>query len=788
MKQSNAAYEELKIVPKEDNAQLKKQLFRMIGAWPIFVLSLLICLSLAYLYIRSAPPVYQAVASIMVKDENKGADLLYNKALEEIGLGVNTKLVENEMELLKSYDLLASVVDTLQLFVSVNNADKLKEISVFESDLSFSIQILNPWDIKKKRKWIVVDSAHVLKFEAEEDNQTTQIEYGKVYKVNGIRFRFDQPETYNSSLLVNAKKATHKYKISIKPVEETIIEYSKNLEVEPASKVATVINLRIKDTNKERAAAILQSLILKFKRQGIENKNIVLDNTINFLNDRLDTVAKGLRSVENSVEKFKSDNRVTELSSDAEQYLAISKQVDEQKAAIQTQLSIIKALETDILQNQDNPKIVPTTFGIQDPSLGLLIEKHNDLVLQNERLEQKSGPKNPLLLEQQDQIKELRGRLLTNVHNLKQAYTISLNNISAKDQQMITKIRDVPQLEKRLLQITRNQNVQEQLYAFLLQKREEAAFSRLSNIEDSKIIVKARGLDPISPKKQIIWIVAVLIGLLLPIAIISLKDFLDNKVGDIQQIQQKTSLPLLGTLSHVKKLKHPIIVKMRSRSAVAEQIRNIRTAINYSAKTENVKIILVTSFQSGDGKSFVSLNLAAGYALLNKKTVIVEFDLRRPSISAALGIETPVGISSILSGNAHYEDVLVMLRGFYNKLYLLPAGELPTNPAELISGSRMEFLIKDLVKNFDYIIIDTPPFSLVSDATLLQQYADKTLIVLRQDYTSRQVYPELTRWINGHADNNSTYVVLNDAGKTKRYQEANGYVYDKKYYHDEDNL
>jgi tyrosine-protein kinase Etk/Wzc len=781
-------YEEIKIVHKEDNVNFKKKLFRILSAWPLFLLSLLICLSLAYLYIRSTPPVYQAVASIMVKDENKGADLIYNKALEEIGLGVNTKLVENEMELLKSYDLLAAVVDSLQLFVSVNSADKLKEVSLFAEELPFTIQILNPAAIKKKKQWVIVDSSHVLNFKAEHDTQTTRLAFGKQYSTGGVHFRLSQSQGFDSSWMLMQKNATHKYKIEINPVEETIIEYSKNLEVEPASKVATVINLRIKDNNKQRAAAILQLLISKFKSQGIENKNIVLDNTINFLNDRLDTVAKELRDVEGSVEKFKSDNRVTELSSDAEQYLAIAKQVDEQKAENQTQLNIISALETDILRNQDKPKIVPTTFGIQDPSLGLLIEKHNELVLQKERLEQKSGPKNPLLVEQQNQIKELRSRLLTNVRNLKQAYTISLNNISGKDEQMNNRIRNVPQLEKRLLQITRNQNVQEQLYAFLLQKREEAAVSRLSNIEDSKIIVNARGLDAISPKKQIIWILAVLIGMLLPIGIISLKDFLDNKVGDIQQIQQKTSLPLLGTLSHVKKLKHPIVVKMRSQSAVAEQIRNIRTAINYSAKTENLKIILVTSFQSGDGKSFVSLNLAAGYALLNKKTVIVEFDLRRPSISAGLGMEATVGISSVLSGKASYEDVLVMLPGFYNNLYLLPAGELPTNPAELISGTRMESLIKALLKNFDYIVIDTPPFSLVSDATLLQRYADKTLIVLRQDYTSRQVYPELNRWISGHPDNNSTYVVLNDAGKTKRYKEAAGYVYDKNYYHDEDNL
>ena len=432
-------------------------------------------------------------------------------------------------------------------------------------------------------------------------------------------------------------------------------------------------------------------------------------------------------------------------------------------------------LERNLELNQNNPKLVPTTFGIEDPSLGLLIEKHNELVLQKERMELKSGPQNPLLIDQQNQIKELRSRLLTNVRNLKQAYTISLEDISQKDAQLSDQIRNVPQLEKKLLQITRDQNVQEQLYAFLLQKREEAAISRASNIEDSRTIANARGLNAISPKKNLVLLVGILMGIMLPLFLISLKDFMNNKVGDIIQVKQSIDVPLLGIISHVKKRSGSlIIINSGSRSVVSDQIRNIRTAISLTGKGKGVKTILVTSFQPGDGKSFVSLNLAASYALLDKKTVMLEFDLRKPHISKDFGLEHNEGISSILSGKSTLDDLLVEVQGYDSNLFLLLAGNVPANPAELISGRMMSCLIKKLHERFDIIIIDTPSISLVPDASLLQQHADISLVVLRQDYTSRDVYTELKERITRHPDN-PVYLLLNDVGKRKRYQSGYGY-------------
>jgi len=782
--------DELRIWKEEENFNLKKWILRMLRAWPLFLLSFLICFSLAYLYLRYTNPVYKAVASLVVKDEKKGEDLMYSSALSEIGLGgtVN-KLVENEIEKLKSYDLMEAVVDTLRLFVSVKLAGNVKDAVVFGDEIPFNIEIINPEAIGKVIHWKITYKAGAVFFRGENKEP---VPYGQILNSDGIKFRCF-PAAGNDKASPRDVNKLIDYKVDISSPVETTIFYSKKLSVEAASKFATVINLEMKDGNQKRVAAILETLVNIYNRQGLEDKNRVTDNTISFLSDRLSAVANELRGVEGSVQRLKENNKLTDLSSDAQQYVTTSQQVDAQKAQSQTRLNIVNALEQNLQQNQDNPELVPSTLGIDEPSLEQLVTKHNELVLEKERVQQKSGANNPLVVNITNQITKLRGELLINVRNLKQAYTISLNDISRKDAQLNNQIRNVPQLEKNLVQITRNRNVQEQLYSFLLQKSEEAAVIRASNIADSRTIVKARSLGPISPKRQLVWLFGILMSIVMPVTIISLKDFMDHRVGDISQVKQNTSLPLLGIISHVKKLKTSVVIAPHSRSLVSEQIRNIRTSINFLGKEKEVKTVLVTSFQPGDGKSFVSLNLAAGYALMNKKTLMLECDLRRPHIAKELGLDTEKGISNVLTGQLSLDDAVVEIKEYEGSLSLIPAGNFLGNAAELLSGRKMSDVMKTLQERFDHIIINTPPISLVADASLLQQYADITLIVVRQDHTSREIYTALKNRTAEHPED-PIYLLLNDVGKSRRYRGGHGYGgyeygygygYSKKYYYEE---
>lgn len=781
---------ELLIENQEESFDLKKWLFRMLRIWPLFLLSLLVCTTLAFLYLRYANPTYDVVASVMVKDEKKGgAAMMDNTVLKEMGLGVSSKLVENETEILKSYDLMDTVVRKLGLYSFVSHIGRIRNVPVFENEVPFSLEILNPDTLKKEKKWIITPSKKSFLFKLSSVEKAQSLDYGQTYRVGNIFFRCMPNLDFTGSDNVSkiSDTSSHSYSILLQSVDDVTIDYVKKLAVEPVSKVASVINLEIKDKSEKKAVAILQNLIDIYNKEGLQDKNRVTDNTIDFLNDRLKTVANELQGVEGEVEKFKSQNQITDISSDAQQFLTLSQQVDMQKAQSETQMNIINALERDLLLNQENPKLMPSTLGIQEPSLASLVERHNELVLQKERIVQKSGPENPLLIDLQDQIKEIRGKLLSNVRSLKQAYTISLSDISRKDALLSSRLRNVPLLEKKLVQIKRDQNVQEQLYSFLLQKREESALTLASNIEDSRTIVKARSLNKVSPKPVMIWGIALLVSFAIPLGLISIKDFLNNTVGDQEQVLEKTDIPLIGSVSHIRKIASPLVIGSESRTVAAEQLRNIRTAISFAGRDKEVKTILVTSFQPGDGKSFVSLNLAASYALLNKKIIVLEFDLRKPKISKMLDIEPQKGISSILAGKEDPDSLWIEIEGYDSNLYLLPAGYLPPNPAELILGKNMQCLIKRLKEHFDYIIIDTPPFNLVTDATLLQQYADISVCVLRQSHTSKDVYSELKLYKDKHPEY-PLYLLLNDIGKRKQYQNGYGsyrYGSGKGYYHDE---
>ncbi|MBO9660261.1 MAG: polysaccharide biosynthesis tyrosine autokinase, partial [Chitinophagaceae bacterium] len=584
--------------------------------------------------------------------------------------------------------------------------------------------------------------------------------------------------------------SSSEYHRAIIPITAATTCYNRGLSVS-AVKQASVVNLTISDPNREKARTVLATLIDIYNRQGLDDKNKVTANTIDFLNERLKAVALDLQGVEGQVQRFKTEHQITDVSSDAQRYMDMARGIDAQKAESETQLNIVTALERDLLLNQDNPSLVPSTLGIQEVSLTSLVEKHNSLILEKERIEKNKeiGPSNPLLIDLTQQVQETRRKLLANVRNLKEAYRITLNDISRKDVQLRGQIRNVPQMEQKLVEIQRNRNVQEQLYAFLLQKREEAAVTLASNIPDARTIVKARGLGQVSPKSKAIWSLAILMGILLPLITMLVGDFFNNKVGDAAEVEQKAKVPFLGIISHIRKIQSPIAISEKSRSVVAEQIRTLRTSIGFTGKGKDVRKLLITSSQPGDGKSFVSLNLAASHALLNKRTVIVELDLRKPHVGKYLGVQAKQGISSVLAGKSTLDEVIIEIPGYNENLYLLPAGYLPPNPAELISGKAMENLIAELSRRFEYVIIDTPPFGLVTDAVLLQQYVDITLVVLRQGHTHKNVYNDINQRI-GQKPDFPMYTILNGVGWKQRYQgygygKYGGYGYTKGYYQEE---
>jgi len=761
----------------EESVDIRQAWVKILRNWPWILLSLVVALSLAWLYNRYAEPVYKATASILIKDEKKGgAGLLENPLLKELDMTGGGKLVDNEIEILKSYDLMEEVVRKEQLFLDIKSKGNLTSRSVFAKESPLIIRIANPdtiaqplqWGIARQPngKWHLDYGAH---------NKDLPITRGRWYSINGLLFQITDNPAFKAN--ADSSNITNDYLLHINPVKITVDNYSTDLNVQPASKTATIINMELTDHNNRRAQATLNALINIYNQQALEDKNKVTNNTLEFLNGRLAIIETELRTVEGQVERFKSSNRITDVSVEAQQYMEQAKQVDIQKAEQQTQLSILESLESNLKANQDNPRLVPSGSGIAEPSLAEMIQTHNRLVLERERQAERLGPKNPIPVDLTNQIANLRASLITNIGNLKQAYRIALNDITSKDAELNARIRNIPQIQKNLVQIQRDQSVKEQLYFLLLQKREESAITLASSIPDSRSIEKSRSTGIVSPKKVLIMAIAFLLGLIIPISVIYLINFFNNTIEDKDEVEQKCKAPVLGEIAYVKKDISPIVVQKGSRSIVAEQFRGIRTNISFTKPGHSPRIILVTSHRPEEGKSFTSLNLAASYALLNKKVVVLEFDLRKPRLSAAINIHSQVGISNYLAGNtATLDGALHEVPGFEQRFWLLPAGPIPPNPAELILGDRMKELMEELNKKFDYIIFDTPPYGLVTDSSLLANHADISIVVLRQGFTFKWVLQELNKKITDNP-NQPLYTVINRVGEKNRYGNYKHYGY-----------
>ena len=761
----------------EESVDIKQLLFKILRNWHWIALSLIIALTTAWLYNRYAEPLYKATASIMIKDEKKGgAGLLDNPLLKELDIGGGGKLIDNEIEVLKSYDLMEDVVRKQQLFLDIKRKGNLTNRSVFGKELPLIIRVANPDTIAVPLQWSVTRQSNAKwKLNYGGNNEGLSLTRGRWYSINGLMFQAAD----NPAFMVSADSAnlTSEYLLNFSPVKNTVNSYSAALSVQPASKTASIITMALADPNSTRAQAALGALIDIYNRQALEDKNKVTTNTLEFLNGRLAIIEKELRTVEGQVESFKSSNRITDVSAEAQQYLEQAKEVDIQKAQQQTQLSILESLENNLKANQDNPRLVPSGSGIAEPSLAEMIQTHNRLVLEKERQAERLGPKNPIPVDLGNQIINMRASLLTNIGNLKNAYRINLNDLTGKDAELNARIRNIPKIEKNLVQIKRDQSVKEQLYFLLLQKREESAITLASTTPDSRSIERPRNTGMVSPKKNIVFSLSLLAGLLLPIGIIYLVDFFNNKINNKEEVEQKCKAPLLGEISYVKKDTSPIIVQKGSRSIVAEQFRVIRTNISFARPGHSPKIILVTSHRPEEGKSFTSLNLAASYALLNKKVVVLEFDLRKPRLSAALNIHSEAGISNYLaSPNLGTDKILHEVPGFEQRFWLLPTGPIPPNPAELILGERMKELITELNQKFDYIILDTPPYGLVTDSSLLAAHAHISIVVLRQGFTFDWVLNELNKKL-ADQPSQSLYTVLNRVGEKNQFGNYKRYGY-----------
>lgn len=746
----------------EPQPNLRAMLMRYVRNWPWFILSILIASAGAYVYLLYQPPIYKVQASLLIKDEKKG--ISEETLMKELDLFSNTKVVENEMEILKSYTLMDRVVNNLGLDVRYFHPTNTAKQEIFtESPIRLLVEKPNSQLYNEDLEISFIDNAHIkLSGRVYPVNQSIKTPYGQ------LRVLTRQPLSKILDPLI----------VIISNHTNTVESYVANLKVEPTAKQSTVLVMTLEDAVPNKGEAILNSLISEYNKEAIVDKNKEANNTLNFIEERLGLISGELSTVEKEVELYKSTQGITDLSIQAQTFLTSVQANDTQLNEVNLKLSAIGDIEKYIANQGDNNGVTPATMGLSDPILTGLLTKLAELQLKREEASRTMSASSPLLVSLDSQLKNLRSSINENVQNMRQQLTSNRDLLVANNRRMEGMIRTVPGKERGLLNITRQQAIKNGLYTYLLQKREETALSAASTVSDSRTVDAARtGSKPVKPVKMTIFAIFAALGLLIPVGIISAKDALNNRILRRSDVEEATQIPILGEVVKGKQLDtDSFVFKPRMQSVIGEQIRALRTNLQFlRSDPHQSQVLLFTSSISGEGKSFISLNLGASLALVGRKTVILEMDMRKPKLHKSLHMDNPAGLSNYLIGEAGVDELLRPILG-YDNYYIITAGPLPPNPSELLSSHRLAQLFAELKERFDYVLVDSPPIGLVTDSQLIAPFADATMFLVRHDHTPKN-YIKMVDALYKEQRFQKLSIILNGVGEGESYYYSYNYGY-----------
>jgi len=749
---------------------------RYLPYWPLFLLAIVLAVTAGFVYLRYATPVYWVSATLLVKDEKTGMDEA--DILSSLDLSGSKKVIENEIEILKSRTLAKEVIRKLDLYAEVTVKGKIRDDVAYKgSPLRF--HFLEPDSIKGDEYTILsmkYDVAHKRVFL----NGNSYPLYDTVYTTWGKMVITPKPGAQ-----VDVRNKQYTLRIAGEKVLTGMMQNA--LQVDPTTKAGTIIGLGYNDSDPDRGEDILNELIRAYNNASIEDKNRTSANTMNFVDSRLRVVTQELNQVESQVANFKQREGIVDLTEQSKIFLESVSGNDKKIAEADMQLSVLDSIEGYLTSAKEDDALVPATLGLTDPVLLDLISKLSDVELQLQRLKKTTGENSPLLESLTRQRAQLKPSVLQNVRNLRANLVASKLRVEADNQRYSGMLTGVPQKEKAFLEVSRQQEIKNNIYTFLLQKREETAVASAAAVSDSRIVDAAEASPwPISPKKPIILGISVIAAIAGVGGLITLRDLMKKEIAHRSEIEKATDAPILAEIVQ-NDGKEAVVVAEGNRSFVAEQFRTLRTALSYVGVNANGtlngngvsghrKTLLVTSSISGEGKSFVSVNLAVSLSLVKKKVALLEFDLRKPRISAMLNVSREPGISNYLVGQADALSIMQPVPG-NEYLYILPAGVIPPNPTELILNGQLEALISHLKAKFDYVIIDTAPVGLVTDARLLAQYADATLYVIRHQVTPK-LYLKMINEIYQNKEVGNLNIVFNGIQpRGAGGYDANGYGY-----------
>jgi len=756
---------------KADGMSVKDILKKYIAYWPVFILSSGIFIGGAILYLRKATPKYIASALILVKGEKKSTSTqedLISTAL----VATKSSNMENELQLMRSSGLMERIVLENQFNISYFILGRVKATDIY-LDAPFRLIVQKITDSSKGFS-VIIKSIN---------NTGVKIEYGAKTNKKISNLNWNTPYTMDGFQFVlaprgKAESGEGNYMAIWSPVKQTAREIASKVTIDWLDKKTSIIKVDILIENLERGKNILDALVKEYDRSDLEEKTIASRNTIRFIDDRLDIISNELSGVEGSLENYQGRNQIINVESQSGQAFSNSNDVSKDIMDLNIQKGVVQQIQS-YFNNPDNPgKLVPSSLGINDPTLGSLIPKYNELELKKQMEKPRLSNNSIVLKDLDNQINDVKGSVLENLQNINKNLNLQQGSLQQKNNQYKQFLSSLPRKERVMQEIKRKQSITEGLYLYLLQKREEASISAGSaNVSVYKQIDRAGGYGPVEPNSRNIMMVAALLGLLMPVGLIVLLDQLNDKVNTRSDITNKLAIPILGELVNIPRRKTKGILVM-NRDLYGEQFRLIRTNLALSEKTNQSQVILITSSNIGEGKSMVSLNLAAVLAVPGKKVALLEFDLRKPGIIKNLGITNIKGLSDYLSGQTIDLSEIYQVSDEIPTLHIYPAGPIPMNPADLLLNENMGPLFEVLRRRYDYVIVDTAPVGLVTDAFILNKYTDQSIYVIRQRKTLKKQLDFLNDiYVNGRL--NEMGLIINDVKTGGKH--GSGYGYGENY-------
>lgn len=785
---------------QEETIDVKIIVDRYLIFWKQIILSIFVFFLIGFLYNRYSTKIYKSSTTLLIKEESN-ASLGSDDVFDGLDLFGGQKNIKNEIGILKSFSLTKRTLQSLNFRVSYFHSGSFKSDDIYEKtpfkvtpnnnhaqfiNQKFHVELIDEnkfllsTNCSEKKLFDLNSETFISKKEYQYDYEKVH-SFGETITTDFFEFTINK-----NDLSLFKDLGWSDYYFSINSYDKLTSNYLKHLEVSEIEKDASILKISFEGANPVKINDFLNRFTELYLKSGLDEKNQITSNTIEFINEQLNSISDSLSDVESNLETFKQQNPKIELSQKEYGTFYQVEKLEQEKAILELNNKYYKSLQQYLKDNNNVENIVaPSTMGINDPLLNNLLAELTALYSKLDIVSVNSKKEHPLVQSIQQQIISTKKKLSENIENIIFSSQISLNDINTRVREIEYIIDDLPQNERILLNIQRKFNLNENIYNYLLEKRAEASITKASNVSDHKIIDIPRLIsnDPIKPNTFLIYAFSFIIGLVFPTLLISIYFLLNDKILDKKDIEQITSASILGQIMH-NDSGHNLVNVNSPKSGIAESFRSIRTNIQYLASDKKEKVICITSSIGGEGKTFIAMNLASIFSVTGGKTILIGADMRKPKIFNDFNISNDKGLSSFLSNQCSKEEVIQKTE--YENLDIILSGPIPPNPSELLNLDKMKDFINDLKKSYQYVIIDTPPVGLVTDGLILMKHSDVNIYVIRQNFTNKEMVSNFNDLYNNSGL--EINLVINDISKD-RTNYGYGYGYGNTYgygYYEED--